>query len=180
MAGQVHDGFCTHRHCGADLFHLHIIVLAVPGDSQVYIDLGAEHRTDSLGIQAGVQAVCGNGDLALCHQWHELLRAHLLLPGNNLQFRGEDAAAGGIHLCGIVSIHVAVSFFSCILLIENTLVMAPWGQAAAQSPQRMHSAWLGVLNTSTSILHARLHAPQAVHRPESTCRRQMEILLHSP
>ena len=51
---------------------------------------------------------------------------------------------------------MAVSFFSCILLIENTLVMAPWGQAAAQSPQRMHSAWLGVLNTSTSVSYTHL------------------------
>ena len=64
-----------------------------------------------------------------------------------------------------------VSFVFCAVFRENVLVMAPWGQATTQSPHRMHSLWLGVRNTSTSILHAWLHAPQAVHLPASISKR---------
>ena len=40
-----------------DLLHLDVVVLAVAGDAEVDVDLGAEHGADALRVQAFVQAV---------------------------------------------------------------------------------------------------------------------------
>ena len=105
MAGQVHDGLGPHIHRREHLLHLHVVVLAVPGDSQVDIDLGAEHGADALRVQAFVQAVSRDGHLAGRDEGHQLLHGHVLLSGDSLQLRGHDPPAGGVHLCGIIAFH---------------------------------------------------------------------------
>ena len=50
MAGQIHDGFRSQVHGAHYLLHLHVIILAVPGNTQVHIDLGAEHTAHALRV----------------------------------------------------------------------------------------------------------------------------------
>ena len=102
VAGQIHDGFRAHIDGAHHLFHLHVVILAVAGNAQVHVDLGAQHGADALGVQAGVVLVGGNGHLALSHQLTDLLRGAVFLFGHDLHFRRDDALAGSVHLCGVV------------------------------------------------------------------------------
>ena len=102
VAGQIHDGFRAHIDGTHHLFHLHVVILAVAGNAQVHVNLGAQHGADALGVQAGVVLVGGNGHLALSHQLTDLLRGAVFLFGHDLHFRRDDALAGSVHLCGIV------------------------------------------------------------------------------
>ena len=104
VAGQVHDGLGPHVHGTHDLLHFNVVVLAVPGDAKVHIDLGAQHAADALRVQAFVMLVGRDGHLAFGHQLPDLLRGAVLLFGHDLHLRGDDALAGGIHLGG-VSLH---------------------------------------------------------------------------
>ena len=65
VAREVHDGLCAHVDGAHDLLHLDVVVLAVAGDAEVDVDLGAEHGADALGVQALVVLVGRDGDLAL-------------------------------------------------------------------------------------------------------------------
>ena len=65
VAGQVHDGLGAHVDGAHDLLHLDVVILAVAGDAQVDVDLGAQHAADALGVEAGVVLVGGDGHLAL-------------------------------------------------------------------------------------------------------------------
>ena len=104
VAGQVHDGLGPHVHGTHDLLHFNVVVLAVPGDAKVHIDLGAQHAADALRVQAFVMLVGRDGHLAFGHQLPDLLRGAVLLFGHDLHLRGDDALTGGIHLSGI-SLH---------------------------------------------------------------------------
>ena len=104
VAGQVHDGLCAHVDCAHDLLHLDAVVLAVAGDAEVDVDLGAKHGADALGVEAGVMLVGRDGHLALGDQLTDLLDGTVLLLGDRLHLGRDDALACGIHLCG-VSLH---------------------------------------------------------------------------
>ena len=47
-----------------------------------------------------------------------------------------------------------------------------------QAPQRIHSGWLGVLSTFTSILHAFVHCWQPIHLSFSILIPKNDILLN--
>ena len=104
VAGQVHDGLCAHVDRAHDLLHLDAVVLAVAGDAEVDVDLGAKHGADALGVEAGVMLVGRDGHLALGDQLTDLLDGAVLLLGDRLHLGRDDALACGIHLCG-VSLH---------------------------------------------------------------------------
>ena len=131
VAGQVHDGLRPHVHGGEHLLHLHVVVLAVPGDAQVDIDLGAEHGADALGVQAGMQAVGGDDHLARRHQGQQLLGGHPFLFGHGLQFRRDDAPAGGVHLCGVSTIH-----FKFFPKFSDSLLSCPAAPTGAWTQRR--------------------------------------------
>ena len=108
MAGQIHNGLCAHVHGAHHLLHLDVVILAVAGDAQIDVDLGAQHAADALRVQAGVVLVGRDGDLALGHQLTDLLRGAVLLLGDDLHFLGHDALAGRVHLCGVI-LHLVTS-----------------------------------------------------------------------
>ena len=56
--------------------------------------------------------------------------------------------------------------------------MACTGHACLQRPQRIHSGWLGVLSTFTSILHAFVHCWQPTHLSFSILIPKNDILLN--
>ena len=108
VAGQVHDGFGTHVDGAHHLLHFHIVVLAVAGNAEVHVDLGAQHGADALGVQALVVLVGGDGYLALSDPLADLLGGAVFLFCHDLHLRRDDALAGGIHLGGI-SLHTLCS-----------------------------------------------------------------------
>ena len=108
VAGQVHNGLCAHVHGAHHLLHLDVVILAVAGDAQIDVDLGAQHAADALRVQAGVVLVGRDGDFALGHQLTDLLRGAVLLLGDDLHFLGHDALAGRVHLCGVI-LHLVTS-----------------------------------------------------------------------
>ena len=61
MGGKVHDRLGPHVHGGHHLLHFDVIVLAIPRNAEVHIDLGAQHGTHAVGIDAGVQPVGAPG-----------------------------------------------------------------------------------------------------------------------
>ena len=65
---------------------------------------------------------------------------------------------------------------SCYLL--HPLAMACTGHACLHRPQRIHSGWLGVLSTFTSILHAFVHCWQPIHLSFSILIPKNDILLN--
>ena len=101
VGGQVHDGLGPQVDGALHLFHLDVIVLAVPGDPQVHVDLGAQHAAHALGVQAGVGLVGADGHLAFCHQLHQPLQRHVFLLRHGLHLWGGNALAGGVHLGGV-------------------------------------------------------------------------------
>ena len=101
VAGQVHDGLSAHVHGAHDLLHLDVVILAVAGDAEVDVDLGAQHAADALRVQAAVVLVGGDGDLALGDELPDLFGGAVLLLGDDLHLLGDDALAGGVHLGGI-------------------------------------------------------------------------------
>ena len=51
---QVHDCFGAHIHSGHHFLHFNIIIFAVTGNPKVHIDLGAEHRADTIRVDTGM------------------------------------------------------------------------------------------------------------------------------
>ncbi len=72
VAGEIHDGFRAQPDGAQDLFHLDVIVLAVPGHAKVHIDLRAQHTADPLGFQAGMALVRGDHGPAAGDKFHQL------------------------------------------------------------------------------------------------------------
>ena len=107
MGTQVHDGLRSHSHGALYLFHLHIVVLAVPGYPQIHVDLGAQHTAHAFRVQAFVVFIRGDGHLALRHQRHQAGNLHVLLFRHDFHFLGHDTLAGGVHLCRILSHYIA-------------------------------------------------------------------------
>ena len=101
VGGQVHNGFGSQVDGALHLFHFNVIVLAVPRDPQVHIDLGAQHAAHALWIQAGVSLVGADGYLALGHQLHQFFQGHPFLFCDLFHLRSGNALAGGVHLCGV-------------------------------------------------------------------------------
>ena len=108
VARQVHNGFGTHVDGAHHLLHLHVVVLAVAGDTKVHVDLGAQHGADTLGVQTLVVLVGRDGYLALGHPLADLLGGAILFFSHDLHLRRDDALAGSIHLSGI-SLHTLCS-----------------------------------------------------------------------
>ena len=100
VAGKIHNGFGAHVDGAHHLLHFHIVVLAVAGDTKVHVDLGAQHGADTLGVQALVVLVGGDGYLALSDPLADLLGGAVFLFCHDLHLRRDDALAGGIHLGG--------------------------------------------------------------------------------
>ena len=65
---QIHNGFRTKLQGQVHFLHLHVIVVAVPGDAQIDVDFCAEPRPDALWGNGCMADVAGNGHFALGHQ----------------------------------------------------------------------------------------------------------------
>ena len=100
---KVHDSLRSHIHRRHDLLHLHIIILAVPGDSQIHIDLCPQHGADSVGVDAFVQPVGTDRHLPPRHKLPDLLLCPVFFFCNRLHLRSNHPPLCGIHLCRILS-----------------------------------------------------------------------------
>ena len=103
IVGQVHDGLRPEAQGHADLVHLHLVIVGVPGDPQVYVDLGTQPLADPLGAEGGVTDVGGDGHLPQGHPLPEGLRLHVFLFRHGLHLRGDDALLGRFHLGAVCS-----------------------------------------------------------------------------
>lgn len=81
------------------------IVLLVTGHAQVYIDLGAQHRTDTIRIDISMKSVGANDNLSLGRKFTNFF-CLVFLFCNRYHLRGKDAASCRIHLYCIVSHHL--------------------------------------------------------------------------
>ena len=109
IIAQVHNGLCAKLQGQVHLLHLHVVAVAVAGDAQVDVDLGAESSADALRGNGGVVDVTGNGHFTLGDQLAKRFRLHVLLFGDQLHFRRHNAPLCGFHL-GFVSSHGGDSF----------------------------------------------------------------------
>ena len=103
VVGQVHDGFCAELQRHPHLVQLNLVVLCVPGDAQIHVDLGSQALADALGTQGLVVDVGGNGDLAQGHPLPNDLRVCVFFLCHRFHFRGNDPLLGGVHLRCILS-----------------------------------------------------------------------------
>ena len=103
MAGEVHDRFSTEVYGFHDFLHFNVIILAVSGYTKVYIDLGAEHASDTFRVQAGVVFVRTDGNLTFCYELHHFFYRHVFLFCNGFDLWCYDAFSCGIHLSCILS-----------------------------------------------------------------------------
>ena len=109
VGGQVHNGFRPHVHGGHDLLHFDVIVLAVPGHAQIYVDLGAEHGADAVGIDAGVQPIRADSYLTPGNQVPDFFPRTVFFFGYCLHFGGDNALPGSFHLGCVIS-HMFLPF----------------------------------------------------------------------
>ena len=109
VVGQVHDGLGAEVQGHADLVHLCFIVVRVPGNAQVDVDLGPQTFADAFRAQGFVSDIGGNGDLAQGHPPAQFFRVHVLLLGHGLHLRRQDPFLGCFHL-GMVLSHGPSSF----------------------------------------------------------------------
>ena len=110
VTGKIHDCFCTEINGFHDFLHFDIVILAVPGDTEVYVDLCAEHAADTFRIQAGMVFVGTDRNFAFCDQFHQFLNRHMFFFCNGFDLRSYNPFAGSIHLC-CVSCHIIFSPF---------------------------------------------------------------------
>ena len=110
VGGQIHNGMCAHVYSFHNFLHFHIVILAVSGYTEIYIDLGAEHGTYTFRINTFMIFICTDNDFTGCYQWKKFLCCHSLFFGYNFKFRCDDAFTGSFHLCTIIS-HVKKSPF---------------------------------------------------------------------
>ena len=103
MAGQIHDGFCPHIYRTHYFLHLNIIIFAVSGYAQIYINLCTQHAADSFRIQTSMVLVCADGNFTLCYQLHQRLGRHVFFLCNCLNLRCYNSFSCCVHLCCVFS-----------------------------------------------------------------------------
>ena len=103
VVGQVHNRFRAHVDGHAHLAQLHLIVLAVTRNAEIDVDLDASSVADRFCGQAFVVDVRRNRNRTLCDSFHDELDRAVLLAGDRLDLRRDDAALRGIHLRCIIS-----------------------------------------------------------------------------
>ena len=101
---------CSHVDSFHNFLHLYIVILAVSGYTKVYIDLGAEHASNALRVQADMVFICTDRHLTGGYQRKQFLCCHAFLLSYDLKLRCDDAFTGSFHLCTIIS-HVKKSPF---------------------------------------------------------------------
>ena len=93
MAGKIHDGLRAQIYRAHHFFHFYIVILAVTGNTQIDVDLGAKHAAYALCAQAGVIFVGTDRNFTFCHQLHQLVFIHMfflatvLISGVRIPFR---------------------------------------------------------------------------------------------
>ena len=103
VVGQIHNGFRAHVDGHAHLAQLHLIVLAVARNAEIDVDLDVGSVADRFRGQAFVVDVRRNRNRTLCDSFHDELDRAVLLAGDRLDLRRDDAALRGIHLRCIIS-----------------------------------------------------------------------------
>jgi len=103
MAGKIHDGLRAQIYRAHHFFHFYIVILAVTGNTQIDVDLGAKHAAYALCAQAGVIFIGTDRNFTLCHQLHQLVFIHVFFLRHRLDFRCQDPFSCCIHLRRIVS-----------------------------------------------------------------------------
>ena len=106
VTGQVHNSLCAHIYSRHNLFHFHIIVLAISGHAKVYINLGAQHGANTLWLQTFVVNIGRNSHLATSYQRQQLIYRHMLLGSNLFNFWSHNPLAGCFHLSFILFSHI--------------------------------------------------------------------------
>ena len=101
MAGEIHDGLRSQLHGAHHLLHLHIVILAIPGNAQIYINLGPQHTSHTFRIQAGMLFVGTDRHLSAGHQFHQGFGVHVLFLRHARHLRRQNSFSCGVHLCGI-------------------------------------------------------------------------------
>ena len=102
VVGQIHDCLALELNRQLYLFKLSGIVVAVPGNAQVYVHLRAESLADAVGMQALVVDVRRNTDRTLCHTLPDQFRCQVFFLGDRLHFRCQNSLLCSIHLCCIL------------------------------------------------------------------------------
>ena len=110
MAGKIHDRFGSKFYCAHYLLHFNIIILAVTGNSEIDIDLCAEHASDTFRVQGLVIFIGTDCDLSFSDKLHQFVSVHMLFFSNCFDFRGENPLTSCIHLGCVVS-HVVLPPF---------------------------------------------------------------------
>ena len=87
-----------------DFLHFDIIILAVSGNAEVDINLGAQHAADTFGIQAGMILIGTDGHFSLCNQVPSESSVGICsFSGDCFYFGSDDPLSCGIHLCCVIS-----------------------------------------------------------------------------
>ena len=103
VRGKVHDRLGAHIDRRHDLLHLDVIVLAILGYTEIDVDLGSEHRADTVWIDTGVKLIGADRDLTVCDPLTDLLFCPVFFLCDRLHLRGNDPLSSRIHLCRVLS-----------------------------------------------------------------------------
>ena len=115
VTGKIHDCFCTKIYGFHDLLHFNVVIFAVSGYTEIYIDLGAEHASDTFRIKAGMMFVGTDGNLTFCYELHHLVNRHVFFLGNSFDLWCYDAFSCGIHLSCVLSHNFLLLYYNVIL-----------------------------------------------------------------
>ena len=110
MTGKIHDRFRTEFYCAHYFLHLNIIIFAVTGNSEIDIDLCAEHASDTFRVQCFMILVSTDCNLSFSDKLHQFVSFHMFFFSYCFDFRGENPLTSCIHLGCVVS-HVVLPPF---------------------------------------------------------------------
>ena len=104
---KIHDRMSSHVDSFHNFLHLYIVILAVSGYTKVYIDLGAEHASDTFRIKAGMFFICTDGNFSFCDKLHQFFNRHMFFFCYSFDFRSQNSFSGSVHLGCVIS-HVVL------------------------------------------------------------------------
>ena len=103
MTGKIHDCLSAEIDGAENLLHLHVIILHITADTEIYINFRLQHTADAVRIKPLVRRIRWDNHLSFRYPVPDFLLRSSLFSCHSLHLRSDDPFSRRLHLRMILS-----------------------------------------------------------------------------